>query len=202
MVAEAKEKRITAYNGKTPNTPTLYEGDFRVVQINTQINAALDTQEVKSTTSDIETVKSEINSLKSTIAAQKTDLQSITDLSEYNAMQTQISTNTTQLESLQTQYSSLISYLQTLVKENSAVNVDPKYHVRGFFPIPALQYSDADEKLPQEIIGFDIAYHYIREDQTGSELNTYTYTDNDGEECLTGVFSDWNFTQSVLKERE
>lgn len=202
MIAEAKEQLTKAYYGVTPNAPTLYSNDFRVVQINTQINAALDNADIKQTTADIESTKSEISTLKSTIAAQKTDLQSITDVTEYDSLQKQIKTNTVQLSSLQTQYSSLVAYLQNLIKDNGAVNTDPKYHVRGFFAIPELKYLDEAKTKVEDIIGFDIAYRYIKEDETGVALNTYSYTGNEGEGTLTGTFSDWNFMQSVLKERK
>lgn len=202
MIAEAKEQLTKAYYGVVPNAPTLYSNDFRVVQINTQINAALDNADIKQTTADIESTKSEISTLKSTIAAQKTDLQSITDIAEYDSLQKQIKTNTIQLSALQTQYASLVSYLQNLIKDNGAVNTDPKYHVRGFFAIPELKYFDEAKTKVEDIIGFEIAYRYIKEDETGVALNTYSYTGADGEGTLTGTFSDWNFMQSVLKERK
>ena len=201
MIAEAKEQITKAYYGVIPNAPTLYSNDFRVVQINTQINAALDNADIKQTTADIESTKSEISTLKSTIAAQKTDLQSITDVAEYDSLQKQIKTNTIQLSSLQTQYASLVAYLQNLIKDNGAVNTDPKYHVRGFFAIPELKYFDEAKTRLEDIIGFEIAYRYIKEDETGVALNTYTYTGSDGEGSLMGTFSDWNFMQSVIKER-
>lgn len=198
-IAEAKEKSITAYYGTKPNAPTLSVNDFRVVQINTQINAELDNSDVKQTISDIETVKSEIQTLKSTIAAQKTYLQSTTEESAYNNLQKQIETNTKSLETAQISYSSLIKNLQNVVKENSAVTENPKYHIRGFFAIPELQYQDDDRTISEDIIGFDIAYRYIKQDNSGAELNTFTFTNGSTNE--TGVFSDWNYKQSVLKER-
>jgi hypothetical protein len=80
--------------------PTLNADDLRVVQINTQINATLDTADIKSMAAEIETTRSQVSSLKSTIAAQKTELQSITTTDEYNAMQEQIATNTADLQNL------------------------------------------------------------------------------------------------------
>lgn len=199
-IAEAKERSIKAYYGTKPNTPTLNANDFRVVQINTQINAELDNSDVKQTISDIETVKSEISTLKSTIAAQKTYLQSTTEESAYNNLQKQIETNTKSLETAQISYSSLIKNLQNVIKDNSAVIESPKYHIRGFFPIPELQYQDDAKTVVEDIIGFDIAYRYIKQDNTGTELKTFTYTNGSTNE--TGVFSDWNYKQSVLKERQ
>lgn len=201
MIAEAKEHKIHAWHGKTPNAPVLIAEDFRVVQINTQINAAIDTTDVKNTAAEIESTKSQINSLKSTIAAQKTDLQSAADLYTYNSIQQQISTNTTDLNNLQVTYTSLVDSFQTIVKENSAVLTDPKYHIRGFFPIPALKYYDEAETVAEQIIGFDICYRYIKEDSTSTQLNTFTYTDSDGVNKITGTFTDWNIVQGPMREK-
>jgi len=74
MIADAKQRAIKAYYGTIPNAPVLIGNDLRVVQINTQINAAIDTAEVKKTAAEIETAKSQISSLKATIASQKTEL--------------------------------------------------------------------------------------------------------------------------------
>ena len=86
MISEARDRKLTAWDGHEPNVPVSNADDFRVVQINTQINAAVDTTDVKNTAAEIESVKSQIASLKSTIAAQKTDLQSAEDLYRYNAI--------------------------------------------------------------------------------------------------------------------
>lgn len=200
MIAEAKENRQSAWNGKTPNAPVLNGSDFRVVQINTQINAAMDTTDVKNTASEIESVKSQISSLKSTIAAQKTELQSAESLYRYNSIQQQIATNIVDLNNLQTTYSTLVNSFQSIVRENSAITTEPKYHIRGFFPIPDYKYRNDSETVIEEIIGFDIAYRYIREDSTATQLNTFTYTAPDGTE-YTGTFTDWNVIQGPLKTK-
>lgn len=200
MIAEAKEASISAWHGTTPNAPVLNGNDLRVVQINSQINAAIDTTDVKNIAAEIESVKSQISSLKSTIAAQKTDLQSAVNNSTYDSIQQQISTNTNDLKNLQTQYTSLVESFQGIVRENSAVTTLPKYHIRGFFPVPEYKYTDDNETIAEEIIGFDIAYRYIREDNTGVPLATYSYTNTDGTE-ITGTFSDWNIVQSPMKTK-
>lgn len=51
-----------------PNAPTLSESDMRVVQVNTQINAAIDTTTIKNTAALIADDKTKIDSLKSAIA--------------------------------------------------------------------------------------------------------------------------------------
>lgn len=201
MIAEAKEHKIAAWYGKTPNAPTLVGDDFRVVQINTQINAAIDTTDVKNTASEIESTKSQIASLKQTIAAQKTDLQSAADTYTYTSIQQQIATNTVELNNLQTTYTTLVESFQTIVRENSAILAEPKYHIRGFFPIPPLRYYDDNETVAEQIIGFDIAYRYIKEDNTATQLNTFTYTDADGITKVTGTFTDWVIQQGHMREK-
>ena len=201
MIADAKQRAIKAYYGTIPNAPVLIGNDLRVVQINTQINAAIDTAEVKNTAAEIETAKSQINSLKATIASQKTELQSITEMDKYNSMQQQIATNMTDLQNLQASYSTLVSNLKNIVKDNQAVNVNPKYHVRGFFAIPEYKYRDAAQTIPEEIIGFEIAYRYICNDNTGVKLNTFNYTDVTGTSQVTGTFTDWSVMQGKLKTR-
>ena len=200
MIAEAKEAKISAWFGTTPNAPALNAGDFRVIQINTQINAAIDTTDVKNIAADIESVKSQISSLKNTIAAQKTDLQSAVNTHTYNSIQQQIATNTTDLKNLQTTYTTLVDSFQTIVRENSAVTAVPKYHIRGFFAVPAYQYRDEDHTIPEEIIGFDVAYRYIKEDNTGVSLATYNYTNPDGTE-ISATYSDWNIVQGPVKTK-
>ena len=201
MIADAKQRAIKAYYGTIPNAPVLIGNDLRVVQINTQINAAIDTAEVKKTAAEIETAKSQINSLKATIASQKTELQSITEMDKYNSMQQQIATNMTDLQNLQASYSTLVSNLKNIVKDNQAVNVNPKYHVRGFFAIPEYKYRDVAQTIPEEIIGFEIAYRYICNDNTGVKLNTFNYTDVTGTSQVTGTFTDWSIMQGKLKTR-
>ena len=201
MIADAKQRAIKAYYGTIPNAPVLIGNDLRVVQINTQINAAIDTAEVKNTAAEIETAKSQINSLKATIASQKTELQSITEMDKYNSMQQQIATNMTDLQNLQASYSTLVSNLKNIVKDNQAVNVNPKYHVRGFFAIPEYKYRDVAQTIPEEIIGFEIAYRYICNDNTGVKLNTFNYTDVTGTSQVTGTFTDWSIMQGKLKTR-
>ena len=200
-IAESKERRVSAYYGHIPNIPVISATDLRVVQINTQINAALDVNDLKNLAAQIESTRSLVESTQKTIASQKSNLNNAKTTDEYNSAQNEIALNTKQLEIQQTQYTSLVKRFQTSVKENKAVVEDPKYHIRGFFPIPAPRYRDDEQTYPEEIIGFEIAYRYICKDNTGVQLNTFNYTDNDGNTIVTGTFTDWIITQSTLKQR-
>lgn len=200
-IAESKERRLDAFYGHTPNVPTLNATDLRVVQINTQVNATLDTNDLKNLAADIESTRTLIESLQKTIASQKSSLINIKSTVEYNKVQDEIQTNSKNLEIQQTEYSSLVKRFQSSVQENQAVVENPKYHIRGFFPLPEPQYRDDAQTLTEEIIGFDIAYRYICEDNTGTKLNTFNYKDPKQNAIVTGVFTDWIVTQSTLKQR-
>ena len=102
---------------------------------------------------------------------------------------------------MQTTYTTLVKSFQTTVKENAAITTEPKYHIRGFFPIPTLKFLDEAQTIAEEIIGFDIAYRYITEDNTSTQLNTFTYTDTDGQTEITGTFTDWVVERGPMKTR-
>lgn len=201
MIEEAKEKAITAWAGHTPNAPTLNADDLRVVQINTQINAALDIASVRNTAALIADDRTKIESLKNAIADLKSELQTTVNISDYNAKQEQIKTQTLELQNTQASYSSNVASFQTQIRNNGALVTNPKYRIRGFFPIPQYQYSNETQTRVEEIIGFDIAYRYVKEDNTPVQLNTFDYTDIANGSQVTGTFSDWNIYQSSIKTR-
>lgn len=203
MEGQAKEKFIPAYYGVTPNAPSIQADQFKVHQVNTQLNAALDTEAIKSTQTQIESTKTIINSLKTTIAQQKAELVELTDPAQRADLQGKIDNNTSQLSKKTVEYQSLVKSLSTLAYENDAVNGEAKYRVRGFFEIPeGLRSTNNDAEKPQEIIQFDIAYRYLRLDNTGNPLNTYTYADPSTGQNVTGTFTDWVIVQSPIKSRK
>ena len=199
MIDDAKERSVTAWSGQTPNAPTLSAEDLRVVQINTQINAAIDTTSIRNSAALIADDKTKIESLKNAIADLKSELQSITNISDYNAKQEQIKTQTLELQNTQASYSSNVAAFQSEVRSNGALLTDPKYRIRGSFAVPPYKLRVGSQTQYEEIIGFDIAYRYVKEDNTPVLLNTFTYTDSNNGSEVTGTFSDWNIYQSQLK---
>lgn len=203
MEAEAKEKFIPAFFGVTPDPPVLRSSAFSVNQINTQLNAALSTEEVKNTQIQIESTRTIINSLKSTIAQQKAELVTVTDPAQREDLNNKISQNTSDLSKRTVEYQSLVRSLSTLAYESDAVNATPKYRLRGFFDVPqGKRRFGSDTEAPQEVIQFEIAYRYLKLDNTGTELKTYTDTDPSTGNVKRGVFTDWNMVVSPIKERQ
>ena len=116
MIDEAKERAVTAWSGHTPNAPVLNADDLRVVQINTQINAAIDTTTIRNTAALIADDKTKIDSLKNAIADLKSELQNTTNISDYNSKQEQIKTQTLELQNTQASYSSNVAAFQTQIR--------------------------------------------------------------------------------------
>lgn len=202
MEGQAKDRMTPAFYGVTPDAPTISSDQFGVNQINSQINASLDTESIKSTQTQIESTKTIISSLQQTIAQQKAELVELTDPAQRDDLQLKIDTNISQLSKKTVEYQSLVKSLATLAYENNAVLGTPKYRVRGFFEIPVgktLTNNAAED--PQEIIQFEISHRYLRLDNTGNPLNTYSYQDPSTGQKVTGTFTDWVITSSPIKTK-
>ncbi len=108
MEGEAKDRSTPAFYGVTPDSPVISADQFGVNQINTQLNAALDTEAIKSTQTQIESTKTIISSLQSTIAQQKAELVELTDPAQREDLQLKIDNNISQLSKKTVEYQSLV----------------------------------------------------------------------------------------------
>lgn len=198
LIGQYKEGQITSYEGKIPHAPVLVPNDLRVVQINTQLNSTLDSEEYNRVTSEIASVKSNISAVRTTIATNKDKLVQTTQANQRKSIQNTINNDTEKLNNLTTQFGSLVEELNTMLGNVGAINYTPKYHVRGFFSIPLPRYDveDGNKNIgKQQVIGFETMYRYLHTDETGQELNTFNYT-NENNILETGVFTDWNLSVS------
>lgn len=203
LESQAKNKQVPAIDAVQPDAPILQSDFFKVEQVNKQLNASMDTEEIKSTQTQIESTKSIITSLKSTIAQQKAELVELTDPGLRNDLQDKIDNNISQLSKKTVEYQSLVKSLATVAYENDAVFGNPKYRVRGFFPIPlGKRKTENDEEQPQEIIQFELQYRYLRLDNTGNPLNTYTYIDPVTNQKVTGTYTDWITVISPVRNKK
>lgn len=203
LIGQFKEGQITSYEGKKPYAPILVSNDLRVVQINTQLNSTLDSEEYNRITSEIASTKSNISAVRTTIATNKDKLVQTSDSIVRNTIQNTINNDSEKLNNLTTQFSSLVEELNTLLTNAGAINYTPKYHVRGFFSIPRPRYDVEDGNRnvgKQQIIGFETMYRYLHMDESGQQLNTFDYTGNDNI-LETGVFTDWNLSVSPFLEK-
>ena len=201
LVDQIKEGQISAYSGLEPNAPVLNETDFRVVQINTQLEATLDMERYNNLTTQISSTKSNITAVRNTISENKDLLIQTSDATERDNIQSVINNDTESLQSLTTQYTSLVEELDTLLTDANIIKYNPKYHIRGFFAIPEARYLNEEQRRgKQSVIGFEIMYRYLHTDETGTALNTFDYTVNDT--VSTGVFTDWNVMRSDILSKK
>lgn len=203
-ISRIKEGQMPAYGSKKPYAPTINQDDLRVVQINTQLEATLDSERYNSITSEIASVKSDITATRNTISANKNKLVNEFDVNRRTVISNSITSDSTKLNNLTTQFSSLVDELNTLLNDAGAINYSPKYHIRGFFEIPAPRYSieNGDEKIgKQSVIGFEIMYRYLHMDETGTKLNTFSYTDSSSN-IESGVFTDWSIISSPVLDKQ
>ena len=203
-ISMTKEGQKSAYYGIKPNAPVLNDGDFRVVQINTQLEATLDSERYNQITSEIASTKSNISAIRTTISSNKDKVMKETDSGTRETIQNAINSDTEKWNNLTTQFSSLVEELNTLLTDSGTINYSPKYHIRGFFNIPEPVYvvNDGIKKVgKQEIIGFEVMYRYLHVDETGSALNTFSYNDSATGIVQTGTFTDWNVMKSSILEK-
>jgi len=193
LEGQAKEKFIPAYYGLIPDAPVITADMFQVKQLNTQMNAALNTESIKNTQTQIESTKTIINSLKTTISQQKAQLVELTDSGQRSDLTGKITANTNDLSKKTIEYQSLVRSLATVAYENSAVTAEAKYRARGFFAIP-----DPKGVPPQSIIQFEYAYRYLKLDNTGISLNTYEYADPSTGQVVRGTFTDWTVVPTAV----
>lgn len=181
----------------TPNAPVLIADDLKVVQINKQLEATLDSEEYNKLVREVESTKSEVNSLNTNITSYKNSLVTETSDSNITTLKNLIDTNTEKLQNATQRYETAVNELNTLLNEAGSITYSPKYHVRGFFQVPEPVES-------QQVIGFDIMYRYLHTDESGMALDTYEYTETDASgntRSTKAVFSDWNMTTSLYKEQ-
>lgn len=198
-IAQIKEGQIYSFNGKKPIAPVLNADDMDVVQINTQLDATLDKETYNKLTIEIASTKSNITAVRHTISSNKDLLIQSSSEDDRTNIQNLINNDTTKLNSLTTQYNSLVDELNTLLVEAGVINYSPKYHIRGFFGIPASRFSDETARAgEQRVIGFEIMYRYLHTDETGIKLESYEFTDTTNNVIQTGVFTDWNIYQSSI----
>ena len=203
-ISDAKEKKIPSTKGITPNTPQPSRADFRVEQVNKQVNSTLNDTEVVKTASQIASLRTSISSSRNAINKLKNNLLTTTVQAERYNLQNLITNEENALANNTTEYKSLVNHLNAFIKDNKLSDVKPKYRIRGFFPIPEPQYifdakNNKTKSSKQEIIGFEIKYRYIKTDETGVELSTYNF--KDGKNTINGVFSDWNIIKTPFKEK-
>ena len=187
--------------GIIPNKPVLNyangEGDFKIVQINTQLTEAADNETFRSLVSDKIKVQSELDNIANEIAKQKELIQTTQYVSTNDKLKEQSKLNTLidNQSILSSNYNSIVNNIKARYESGSVVA--PKYRIRGFWDIPDSKISSSSGE--QKIIKFKIRYRYLSEYGNANKEEEFTYTS--GNTSITGRFSNWNEIETKLRGR-
>lgn len=217
----AKENKINAISGLVPDSPTLAQDNFKVVQINTQLTEGTDAQTLSEKVALKSTLQSEIQQLDNSIAKSRTDINSVSNPSvlttngtrsisavtsanltsgnqNTSALQANLNSLTEQRTQKQQLLSSVISDITSLSENNPQLKVEPKYRVRGFWAIPPAKQSQVTG--PQNVIQFIIQYRYLSESGAAPAIQQINFIDNNGQQ-KTGAFSNWNELKTEIRKK-
>ena len=187
--------------GIIPNKPVLNyasgEGDFKIVQINTQLTEAADNETFRTLVSDKIKVQSELDNIANEIAKQKELIQTTQYVSTNDKLKEQSKLNTLidNQSILSSNYNSIVNNIKARYESGSVVA--PKYRIRGFWDIPDSKISSSSGE--QKIIKFKIRYRYLSEYGNANKEEEFTYTS--GNASITGRFSNWNEIETKLRGR-
>ena len=187
--------------GIIPNKPVLNyasgEGDFKIVQINTQLTETADAATFRSLVADKIKVQGELNNIANEIEKQKELIQTTQYVSTNDKLKEQSKLNTLidNQATLSSNYNSIVNNIKAKVESGNVVV--PKYRVRGFWDIPDSKVSPSSGE--QKIIKFKIRYRYLSEMGNANKEEEFTYTS--GNSSIVGRFSNWNETETKLRNR-
>ena len=196
----AKEGAIPAIYGVTPDPPRLTASNFSVILANSQ---KFDTDVIKNLKSKISqktTVSSEITQLEVSIDKKKQELNTskFNSDAERRGVQNQLENLIREKTAKSNLYASIIKDLSTTAKNLPPQLANPKYRVRGFFPIPDAK--PASKTLDQNVIAFTVSYRYLKTDGSAPGTDQLDFTDNNGE-TVRGYFSNWEEYTTKIRQK-
>ena len=185
----AKNKPVPTTQGLKPDAPLLKSEYFKVVIANEHKLQSQDTEVLRRKFAEKNRLQSEIQQLESSIAKTKEEFQTTNfrTPSDQRIISTKLSNLIDQKNNLSTLYSTIVREMGSMnVSETSLEN--PKYRIRGFFPIPSPKTNVKSGQ--QNIIQFIIQYRYLRLDGTASGPKTFEFNDSSGNNSK-GYYAEW-----------
>lgn len=201
LLSYANDYYPSIREGIIPNVPVLNyaggEGDFKIVQINTQLTETADAETFRSLVSDKIKAQSELDNVANEIEKQKEAIQTTQYVSTTDKLKAQATLKSLidNQSILTSNYNSIVNSIKARVESGNVVT--PKYRVRGFWDIPDSKISPSSGE--QKIIKFKIRYRYLSEFGNANKEEEFTYTS--GNATVTGRFSNWNEIETKLRKR-
>ena len=199
LYSMSKEKVPPAIFGLTPDAPKLNVTDFKVVQINNHLTDTSPAAKLKKLQADKIRISADIASLDASVNQLRSKIQTV----KYTTTRLR-DVDENKLNALITQKDAATQLYGTTVNEIVKIGTDPnsdinpKYRLRGFFPMPQPKLSD--RTAPQQVIQFVVQYRYLQKNGSANSPQQLGFTDNNGQP-RTGTFSTWTEYKSEVRKR-
>ena len=195
LVAKKTSNKLAA----TPNVVTLDPINFKVVQINQHLTDTPDSNLIKNNHNQQKTLKSEVQQIQDAILDKNKQLKvtRFSSDSEKKQFNNELDLLNKQKDSKSKLLSSVTSDILDLSK-SPKTNVQPIFHVRGFWSIPEAVITRGTK--PQEVVQFRVQYRYLSKD--GKETPVETFKLGDAiKGPSSGAFSNWQETKTDSRKR-
>ena len=204
ILSYSKDYYPSIVEGIKPDAPVLHydaeddsASDFKIVQINKQLEEGTESNTFKKLIADKENALSQINNNNKLVEEQKELIQTskFTTTTEKQNAQNKLSEYIKNRDTYTSLYNSIVNQIKS---QYAATYIEkPKYRVRGFWSIPSPKISKSSG--PQQIIQFKVRYRYLSESGVANKEEEFTYFD--GTTNATGRFSNWNEVLTPMRRR-
>lgn len=193
VLKDLVQKKIPNSKGVAPNTPVLYDDNFKVVQVNKHLTDTVNAEHIRKLNNDKNNLNAEIEQLRNDLAKQVKLIAtkrfvSDDDRKQANEVRVRI---TRDIDTKSTQLATTVN--EILVASKTNASVDRKYRLRGFVPFP--------ESIDgQEVIQFEFWYRYSSKNNSSQppveSVNVGTTANG-----TTGAISNWTPWLSDIRKR-
>ncbi len=197
------DMKIPSYMGIQPDPPILNNSNFRVLRINSHRQSPLN-KDAELLLSDVTLKIARRNSTQSLLSEKRSELNLMIQADPTNVnipiLESYIITLQTEINTLNTEITSYNSQLKQFNISLSEINnVDPKYHIRGFWDFPNPKIDKKNRK--QDVIQFRVQYRYLDILENPACNAKINYTSLDGTQ-KDAIFSEWvEYKSEVRKKR-
>lgn len=200
LLTQAKEGKISAVDGLSPDAPTLDNANFKVVLINDHKLDQAAIEAVRKKQADKITLESEITELEKSIDKKKEELNSrkFNSDTERRGVKNELDSLVREKSSKSTLYASIVKELNVIAQQKPAALDGPKYRIRGFFSIPNPKQSIKTGL--QNVIQFYTYYRYVRPDGSKSNVKQFDFTDQNGQ-IKRGTYSNLTEIKSEIRKK-
>ena len=200
FVNYAKEKKLPAALGDTPNIVTLANQNFKVVQVDSHIQDADNTVAIKQKISAKEQASSQIREIDKQISDARANLNTNASLNESQKLKLQkdLKTFADNRATLTKSQQSLITDITTSIKSTPSFITNPSYRVRGFWAIP--EPKETIHGL-QQVAQFKISYRTLSKTGSSKPADQIEFVDANGNK-VTGAFSPWTEIMSKARSKK